>query len=71
MWHQINKLKSTQDSIKTAVEIYNIIRQHIQEEEEKEDGEDKPLNNQEYKTREQVERQKNFINSQYRKKRVH
>ena len=69
--NQINKLKSTQDSIKTAVEIYNIIKQYIQEEEEKEDGEDKPLNNQEYKTREQVERQKNFINSQYRKKRVH
>jgi hypothetical protein len=70
-YNQINKLKSTQDSIKTAVEIYNIIKQYIQEEEEKEDGEDKPLNNQEYKTREQVERQKNFINSQYRKKRVH
>jgi hypothetical protein len=70
-YDQINKLKSTQDSIKTAVEIYNIIKQYIQEEEEKEDGEDKPLNNQEYKTREQVERQKNFINSQYRKKRVH
>ena len=70
-YDQINKLKSTQDSIKTAVGIYNIIKQYIQEEEEKEDGEDKPLNNQEYKTREQVERQKNFINSQYRKKRVH
>ncbi len=70
-YNQINKLKSTQDSIETAVEIYNIIKQYIQEEEEKEDGEDKPLNNQEYKTREQVERQKNFINSQYRKKRVH
>ena len=70
-YNQINKLKSTQDSIKIAVEIYNIIKQYIQEEEEKEDGEDKSLNNQEYKTREQVERQKNFINSQYRKKRVH
>ena len=70
-YNQINNLKSTQDSIKTAVGIYNIIKQHIQEEEEKEDGEDKPLNNQEYKTREQVERQKNFINSQYRKKRIH
>jgi len=70
-YNRIDKLKSTQDSIKTAVEIYNIIKQYIQEEEEKEDGEDKPLNNQEYKTREQVERQKNFINSQYRKKRVH
>ncbi len=70
-YNQINKLKSTQDSIKTAVEIYDIIKQYIQEEDEKEDGEDKPLNNQEYKTREQVERQKNFINSQYRKKRVH
>jgi hypothetical protein len=70
-YNQISKLKSTQDSIKTAVEIYNIIKQYIQEEEEEEDGENKPLNNQEYKTREQVERQKNFINSQYRKKRVH
>ena len=70
-YDQINKLKSTQDSIKTAVKIYNIIKQYIQKEEKKEDGEDKPLNNQEYKTREQVERQKNFINSQYRKKRVH
>tara|TARA_B100000963_G_scaffold335913_1_gene330494 strand:- start:282 stop:2033 length:1752 start_codon:yes stop_codon:yes gene_type:complete len=69
-YNQINKLKSTQDSIKTATKIYNIIKHYIQEEKE-EDGEDKPLNNQEYKTREQVERQKNFINSQYRKKRVH
>ena len=70
-YNQINELKSTQDSIKTAIRIYNIIKHYIKEEEEKEDGEDKSLNNQENKTREQVERQKNFINSQYRKKRVH
>jgi hypothetical protein len=70
-YNQINELKSTQDSVKTAIGIYNIIKQYIKEEEEKEDGEDKSLNNQENKTREQVERQKNFINSQYRKKRVH
>jgi len=70
-FNRIRSMQSTRDAVEVAVKIYNIIKPHIQEEEEKEDGEDKPLNNQEYKTREQVERQKNFINSQYRKKRVH
>ena len=70
-YNNINSLQSTQDAVKVAVEIYNIIKPHIQEEEEKEDGDDQNMNNQEYKTREHVDRQKNFINSQYRKKRVH
>ena len=62
-YNQINELKSTQDSVKIAVLIYNIIKPYIQKE-------DEPLNNQEYKAREQVERQKDFINSKYRKKRI-
>ncbi len=70
-FNRIRSMQSTRDAVEVAVKIYNIIKPHIQDEEEKEDGEDKPLNNQEYKTREQVERQKNFINSQYRKKHVH
>ena len=70
-YDRINMLESTHDSVKTAVDIYNIIKEYIKEEEEKEDGEDKKMDNQEYKTRDQVDRQKNFINSQYRKKRVH
>ena len=36
-YNRINSLQSTQDSVKTAVEIYNIIKPHIQEEEEKEE----------------------------------
>jgi len=64
-------LESTRDSVKVAVDIYDIIKEHIDEEEEKEDGNDQKMDNQEYKTRDQVDRQKNFINSQYRKKRVH
>jgi len=67
----INMLESTRDSVKVAVDIYDIIKEHIDEEEEKEDGNDQKMDNQEYKTRDQVDRQKNFINSQYRKKRVH
>ena len=70
-YNRINMLESTRDSVKVAVDIYDIIKEHIDEEEEKEDGEDKKMDNQEYKTRDQVDRQKNFINSQYRKKRVH
>jgi len=67
----INKLQSTRDCVEVAVKIYNIIKPYIQEEEEKENGDNKQLNNQEYKTREHVDRQKNFIDSQYRKKRIH
>lgn len=66
----INRLKSTRDSVKVAIEIYNIIKPYIQTEDEEEGGDDQ-LTNQEYKTRDRVERQKNFINSNYRKKRVH
>lgn len=65
---RINMLQSTRDSVQLAVEIYNIIKPHIIEEEE-ESNSDK--DSQENKTREHVDRQKNFINSQYRKKRVH
>jgi hypothetical protein len=70
-YNSINMLESTRDSVKVAVDIYHIIKKYIEEEEEKEDGDDNKLDNQEYKTREHVDRQKNFINSQYRKKRVH
>jgi hypothetical protein len=61
----INELKSTQDSVKVAINIYHIIKPYLQEEEE-----EKSFNNQEYKTNIQVERQKDFINSQHRKKRI-
>jgi len=70
-FNHINSWKSTRDCVKVAVEIYNIIKPYIKEEDEKEDGEDNQKTNQEYKTREHVDRQKNFIDSQYRKKRVH
>ena len=66
----INRLKSTTDSVEVAVGVYNIIKPYIQTEKEEEGGE-RQLTNQEYKTREQVDRQKNFIDSKYRKKRVH
>ena len=69
-YNKINLLEKTQDAVETAVQIYNIIKPYIVEEEEEGEN-DQQLNNQEYKTREHVERQKNFINSQYRKKRVH
>ena len=70
-YNRINMLESTRDSVKVAIDIYDIIKEYINKEEEKEDGEDKKMDNQEYKTRDQVDRQKSFINSQYRKKRVH
>lgn len=70
-FNHINSWESTRDCVKVAVEIYNIIKPYIEEEDEKEDGEDNQKTNQEYKTREHVDRQKNFIDSQYRKKRVH
>jgi hypothetical protein len=66
----INRLKSTQDSVEIAVGIYNIIKPYLQDEEQEEGG-DQQLTNQEYRTREHVDRQKNFIDSKYRKKRVH
>ncbi len=66
----INTWESTRDCVEIAVKIYNIIKPYLKEEEEEDSG-DNQINNQEYKTREHVERQKNFINSQYRKKRVH
>ena len=60
----IDRLQSTRDSVQVAVEIYNIIKPHIIIEDEEE------INIQEGKVREHVERQKDFINSNYRKKRV-
>ena len=66
----ISRLKSTTDSVKVAIGIYNIIKPYLQTEEE-EEGSEQQLTNQEYKTREHVDRQKNFIDSKYRKKRVH
>ena len=70
-FNRIRSMQSTRDAVEVAVKIYNIIKPYIQEEEEKEDGDDQNMSNQEYKTRDHVDRQKNFINSQYRKKRVH
>lgn len=69
-FNHINNMENTRDAVATAIKIYDIIIPHI-EKEESEEGEDKQNNNQENKTREAVEKQKNFINSQYRKKRVH
>ena len=69
-YNRIRLMESTQDAVKVAVGIYNIIKPYILEE-EKEEEDNQQLSNQEYRTREHVERQKNFINSQYRKKRVH
>ena len=63
---RINMLKSTQDSVGVAVAIYNLIKGYIEEEEEEEFEYIK----QEHKIKEHVERQKDFINSNYRKKRV-
>ena len=69
-YNRIRLMGSTQDAVKVAVEIYEIIKPYILEEKEEEED-NQQLSNQEYRTREHVERQKNFINSQYRKKRVH
>lgn len=69
-YNRIRLMESTQDAVKVAVEIYKIIKPYILEEKEEEED-NQQLSNQEYRTREHVERQKNFINSQYRKKRVH
>ena len=65
-FNNINGLKSTQDSVKIAINIYHIIKPYLRKEEE----EEKSFNNQEHKTNIQVERQKDFINSQHRKKRI-
>ena len=70
-YNRIKLMQSTRDCVEVAIKIYNVIKPYIQEEEEKENGDNKQLNNQEYKTREHVDRQKNFIDSQYRKKRIH
>jgi hypothetical protein len=70
-YNRIKLMQSTRDCVEVAVKIYNIIKPYIQEEEEKENGDNKQLSNQEYKTREHVDRQKNFIDSQYRRKRIH
>jgi len=62
--NHISRLKSTRDSVEVAIKIYNIIKDHIIK------REDEDLNNQEVKVLEHVERQKNFTNACYRKKRV-
>ena len=69
-YKNIRELSSTQDSVKLAVDIYNIIKPHIQEEEEESSNKSKSFNGQESKINEHVEQQKNFINSKYRKKRI-
>lgn len=70
-YNRIKLMQSTRDCVEVAVKIYNIIKPYIQEEEEENNEDNQHSNNQEDRTREQVERQKNFINSQYRKKRIH
>lgn len=69
----INRLQSTRDSVKIAVGIYNIIKQYLVEEDKEDDGENQneSNNSQEDKIQNHVDKQKNFINSQYRKRRVH
>ena len=70
----IDRLDFTSDSVKVAVQIYDIIKEHVI---------DSPISNgfsggkgyydkspTELKIKEFVEKQKNFINSKYRKKRV-
>jgi len=63
----IDRLKSTYDSVKVAVEIYNIIKSYILVGDEIPSAEDMYK---EHKIKEHLERQKDFINSNYRKKRV-
>jgi len=63
----IDKLDTTQSSVKVAIDIYNIIKDYIQEEEEESN---QPFNKQEDKINNHVKRQKDFINSQHRKKRI-
>jgi len=69
----VNSMKSTQDAVEKAIQIYNIIKPHIQEEKEKEksnnDGNNKN-NSLENKIDKHVDKQKKFINANYRKKRV-
>jgi hypothetical protein len=66
----INRLESTQDSVKVAVGIYDIIKEYLIEDDEDE-GESNLNKNQEDRVQDQVDKQKNFIDSNYRKKRVH
>ena len=61
----INRLQSTQDSVEVAVEIFNVISKYVIEE----NNQDKTPK--EFQIKEYVEKQKNFINSKYRKRRVH
>jgi hypothetical protein len=67
----INRLQSTRDSVEVAVGIYNIIKQYLIEENEEGGGENNPNNTQEDRIQNQVDKQKNFIDANYRKKRVH
>ena len=67
---RINTLTSTQASVEVAVEIYNIIKEFLVEEDDEDYPERHEYSNQENKIKEQVEHQKAFINSVYRKKRI-
>lgn len=62
----INRLQSTRDSVEVAVGIYNIIKPYLVEE----DSESEENNHGEGIVKDQVERQKNFINSKFRKRRI-
>lgn len=62
----INRLKSTRDSVDIAVGIYDIIKEYI------DDSDEAKFNktNAEYNIKHHVEKQKKFINNEYRKKRI-
>tara|TARA_R110000782_G_scaffold120342_1_gene211289 strand:+ start:1006 stop:2748 length:1743 start_codon:yes stop_codon:yes gene_type:complete len=67
---RINTLTSTQASVEVAVEIYNIIKEFLVEDDDEDYPERHEYSNQENKIKEHVEHQKAFINSVYRKKRI-
>lgn len=66
--NNINRLQSTRDSVKVAIDLYNIIKPYIIDD-TSEDNEDS--NSQKSALENHISKQKNFVNSQYRKKRVH
>lgn len=67
----VDSMKSTQDAVEKAIQIYNIIKPHIQEEEKEESNKDNNKKSSlEDKIDKHVDKQKNFINANYRKKRV-
>lgn len=60
----INRLQSTRDSVEVAVGIYNIIKPYIVKGNNQMSSDEKRISD-------HINKQKNFIDSKYRKKRVH